>query len=140
MSHTKMSKSRGNVVDPISAMAQWGEDGVRWYLMRVGGGLVDDADYNPAEVEVQYRLLADQVGNLLSRISGAKVLKKAEREFDWGNGKTGDTGVDRDEELDGMMARMREEFEGKMEMFGVSQACASVMDVIMVVSGLSLCV
>lgn len=108
--------------------------------MRVGGGLVDDADYNPAEVEVHYRLLADQVGNLFSRISGAKVLKKAEREFDWGNEKTRDRGEDRDEELDGMMARMREEFEGKMEVFGVSQACAGVMDVVMAVSAFSTCV
>ncbi|KIR33577.1 methionine-tRNA ligase [Cryptococcus deuterogattii MMRL2647] len=131
MSHAKMSKSRGNVVDPIGAMTQWGDDGVRWYLMRIGGGLVDDADYNPAEVEVQYRLLADQMGNLLSRISGAKLLKKAKREFDWGDEKTGEKGKDRDEELDRMMAGMREEFEGKMEVFGVSQACAGVMDVIM---------
>lgn len=140
MSHAKMSKSRGNVVDPIGAMAQWGEDGVRWYLMRIGGGLVDDADYNPAEVEVQYRLLADQMGNLLSRISGAKLLKKAKREFDWGDEKAGKKGKDRDEELDGMMAGMREEFEGKMEVFGVSQACAGVMDVIMAVSAFSFCI
>lgn len=107
--------------------------------MRIGGGLVDDADYNPAEVEVQYRLLADQMGNLLSRISGAKLLKKAKREFDWGDEKAGEKGKDRDEELDRMMAGMREEFEGKMEVSGVSQACAGVMDVIMAVSAFSFC-
>lgn len=43
MSKSKMSKSRGNVVDPISSMDKWGVDGVRWYLMRAGGGLPVDA-------------------------------------------------------------------------------------------------
>lgn len=43
MSNFKMSKSRGNVVDPIASMDEWGVDGVRWYLMRAGGSLPVDA-------------------------------------------------------------------------------------------------
>lgn len=43
MSKSKMSKSRGNVVNPIQAMEKWGVDGVRWYLMRIGGSLAADA-------------------------------------------------------------------------------------------------
>lgn len=33
----KMSKSVGNVVDPLAEMERWGVDGVRFYLMRIGG-------------------------------------------------------------------------------------------------------
>jgi methionyl-tRNA synthetase len=33
----KMSKSVGNVVDPMAAMEEWGVDAIRFYLMRIGG-------------------------------------------------------------------------------------------------------
>lgn len=39
---TKMSKSIGNVVDPFTAMQEFGTDTIRFYLMN-DGGLVDDA-------------------------------------------------------------------------------------------------
>jgi len=37
MSRSKMSKSRGNVVDPHEVMKTYGIDAVRYYLMRIGG-------------------------------------------------------------------------------------------------------
>ena len=43
MDRQKMSKSRGNVANPFEAMDTFGVDAVRYYLARVGGGLVDDA-------------------------------------------------------------------------------------------------
>ncbi|KAF9305622.1 methionyl-tRNA synthetase [Mortierella antarctica] len=64
---TKMSKSIGNVVDPFTAMKEFGTDTIRFYLMN-DGGLVDDADYSSDLVMERYRkLLAGQFGNLLSR-------------------------------------------------------------------------
>ena len=38
----KMSKSLGNVADPMEAMDVYGVDGVRYYLARVGGRFRDD--------------------------------------------------------------------------------------------------
>lgn len=43
MEKLKMSKSRGNVADPIAAMREWGIDPIRAYLMRVGGNAAADA-------------------------------------------------------------------------------------------------
>ncbi|WWC70413.1 methionine-tRNA ligase [Kwoniella pini CBS 10737] len=126
MGKSKMSKSKGNVVDPIQSMRDWSVDGVRWYLMRIGGSLTDDADYAPDQVEVHYRILADQFGNLLSRISGNKMLKKANRELDFSSPNS----EDRDTDLDSLLSNLKGEFENKMENYNISGACASVMEVI----------
>lgn len=40
--HRKMSKSLGNVVDPIQAIDEYGIDIVRYYLARVGGRFKGD--------------------------------------------------------------------------------------------------
>lgn len=42
MDHFKMSKSRGNVVDPVLSMKLFGADAMRYYLMRIGGSLTTD--------------------------------------------------------------------------------------------------
>jgi methionyl-tRNA synthetase len=42
MNQKKMSKSLGNVADPIEAMNVFGVDGVRYYMARVGGRFRDD--------------------------------------------------------------------------------------------------
>ncbi|KAF9956721.1 methionyl-tRNA synthetase [Mortierella alpina] len=66
-SKMKMSKSIGNVVDPFTAMKEFGTDTIRFYLMN-DGGLADDADYSSEMVNARYRKsLAGQLGNLLSR-------------------------------------------------------------------------
>jgi methionyl-tRNA synthetase len=56
MGKSKMSKSKGNVADPIEAMRIYGADGVRWYLMRVGGSLPDDAGKSPLGSRASYRI------------------------------------------------------------------------------------
>ncbi|KAH0831886.1 tRNA synthetases class I (M)-domain-containing protein [Lanmaoa asiatica] len=57
----KMSKSLGNVADPIAAMDDFGVDAVRFYLARIGGRFRDDVDWS----EEQLRKHADEIRNLL---------------------------------------------------------------------------
>jgi len=124
MGKSKMSKSKGNVVDPLEALDKWGIDGVRWYLMRNGGSLADDADYSEDEMGVSYRTLADQVGNLLSRISSPKILAKMQP-F---------TESDRDKGMEETLSGLRERVCGHMEEYAVTRACDSVLEVVGTVS------
>lgn len=63
---TKMSKSLGNVVDPLALREHFGTDAVRWYLMReMPTGA--DASYTPERFMVRYDELSNILGNLASR-------------------------------------------------------------------------
>jgi len=63
----KMSKSKGNVVDPLALSKQYGVDAVRYFLMReVPFGT--DGDYSEAAFIKRYNSdLANDLGNLLNR-------------------------------------------------------------------------
>ena len=115
MGRTKMSKSLGNVVDPLQAMSAVGVDGMRWYLMRCGGSLPTDADYSAENLEVHYRLLADQMGNLLARLASPRILGRVTQ---W-----------QGERVDGL-GEMRDAFEKRMEGYAVTRACEGVMDAV----------
>ena len=63
---TKMSKSLGNVVDPLDLRERFGTDAVRWYLMReMPTG--QDASYTPKRFLARYDELANILGNLVHR-------------------------------------------------------------------------
>ena len=67
---TKMSKSLGNVVNPLDLMEQYGTDAVRYYLMREMV-LGQDANFTPESFIKCYNSdLANDFGNLLNRVSG----------------------------------------------------------------------
>jgi methionyl-tRNA synthetase len=72
MGETKMSKSLGNVVDPLELREDFGTDGVRWYLMRdMPTGA--DASYTPERFLARYEELANVLGNLASRATSMIV-------------------------------------------------------------------
>ncbi len=63
---TKMSKSLGNVVDPLDLRNVYGTDAVRWYLMReMATG--QDASYTPERFLIRYDELRNIFGNLAHR-------------------------------------------------------------------------
>ncbi len=63
----KMSKSRGNMVDPIAVAKDFGVDGFRYFILReIPFGV--DGDFSLAALEKRYNTeLANDLGNLFSR-------------------------------------------------------------------------
>ncbi|ORX93566.1 methionyl-tRNA synthetase [Basidiobolus meristosporus CBS 931.73] len=77
MGKQKMSKSRGNVVDPTELIQRVGLDPVRYFLMR-DGGITNDGDYTDENIMTRYKKdLAGQLGNLMAR-STSKTLNITE--------------------------------------------------------------
>lgn len=74
MGESKMSKSLGNVVDPLDLIEEYGVDPVRYYLMREMV-LGQDASFTMESFVRRYNSdLANDFGNLLSRVS--KLIEK----------------------------------------------------------------
>ncbi|MBJ12442.1 MAG: methionine--tRNA ligase [Candidatus Marinimicrobia bacterium] len=71
---SKMSKSKGNVINPIELIDQYGVDPVRYYLMREMV-LGQDANFSVESFVRRYNSdLANDFGNLLSRVTN--LIKK----------------------------------------------------------------
>ena len=74
MADSKMSKTRGNVINPMDLIDDYGVDPVRYYLMREMV-LGQDANFTMESFIKRYNSdLANDFGNLLSRIS--TLIKK----------------------------------------------------------------
>lgn len=69
----KMSKTKGNVVDPMDAGSQFTESGLRYFLLREGTA---HSDGNYSDLKIKRILnseLADTWGNLLNRCCGKAI-------------------------------------------------------------------
>lgn len=70
--NTKMSKSMGNVIDPLQLRKKYGTDAVRWYLlrdMRTGS----DATFTEERFAARYEELANVLGNLAKRTTSMVI-------------------------------------------------------------------
>ncbi|MET7424163.1 methionine--tRNA ligase [Dactylosporangium sp. NPDC005555] len=66
----KLSKSAGNAVDPFSLVSRFGEDALRWWLLREVA-LLGDTDFTEERLLQRYHQdLANGVGNLVNRTLG----------------------------------------------------------------------
>jgi methionyl-tRNA synthetase len=64
---TKVSKSLGNVVDPFEMVREYGQDAVRYFLLR-GVNPITDTDFTLENFEARYNAdLANDLGNLVNR-------------------------------------------------------------------------
>jgi len=75
--HRKMSKSLGNVVDPIKAIDEYGIDVVRYYLARVGGRFKGDTSWDPEQLEKVSKEISSLLGNLYLRITSKSIQDRA---------------------------------------------------------------
>ncbi|KDR70721.1 hypothetical protein GALMADRAFT_230009 [Galerina marginata CBS 339.88] len=73
----KMSKSLGNVADPLEAMERWGGDVVRFYLMRVGGRWRGDVDWSAEQLDKHHKEIQAQLGNYFLRIASPRIAERA---------------------------------------------------------------
>jgi methionyl-tRNA synthetase len=65
----KISKSLGNAIDPVALAQHYGKDALRYYLLRKIPA-TDDGDFTLGEFVRTYSAdLADQLGNLLNRVT-----------------------------------------------------------------------
>lgn len=65
----KMSKSLGNVIDPVELVKKYGVDPVRYSLLKCS--IFEDSDYSEEIlIERNNHELANKLGNLVSRVSG----------------------------------------------------------------------
>jgi methionyl-tRNA synthetase len=69
----KISKSLGNVVDPIDMVRKYGIDAVRYFLMS-GVTPFEDGDFSETKLKDSYSELGNNLGNLVMRI--AKIAQK----------------------------------------------------------------
>ncbi len=68
LSGKKISKSQGNVIDPIELADKYGSDAVRYSLLRCS--VFEDSDYSEEIlIERNNNELANKLGNLVSRVS-----------------------------------------------------------------------
>lgn len=73
LNRQKMSKSLGNVVNPVYAISRWGIDTVRFYML-FEGGIADDANYDNNMLATKYKkYLQWGFGNLLGRITRTRL-------------------------------------------------------------------
>lgn len=71
----KMSKTLGNIIDPVELSDKYGSDAVRYYLLREIS-THDDGDFSQKKFEERYNAdLANGIGNLVARVAtlGEKI-------------------------------------------------------------------
>ncbi|KAI8982782.1 tRNA synthetases class I (M)-domain-containing protein [Trametes punicea] len=124
---TKMSKSVGNVADPVKAIDEFGIDLVRYYLARVGGRFKEDVDWSQEQLQKHSREIISLLGNLLLRATSAKITQRVASVPRPSVALISDPGASGLSPLLASLKTLAPTFERHMELFQVADAVEAIV-------------
>ncbi|MEK7560508.1 MAG: methionine--tRNA ligase [Patescibacteria group bacterium] len=116
----KMSKTVGNVIDPVALTQKYGVDPVRYYLLReIPSG--DDGDFSEAKLMQRYNgELANGLGNFVARV--VTLAQKLDIIQDSVSSAEGEQGIIQNQKLQAECADVNLRYIDAMENFRLNEA------------------